>query len=62
MSRMLSTQDRLQKLLSKGLKHHREGRLEQAAACYRKMLKVDPTSSEVRQMSRLLDGLAGPPP
>ncbi len=56
MSRTLSTQDRLQKLLNKGLKHHREGRMDEAAACYRKMLKVDPTSSEARQMSRLWDG------
>jgi tetratricopeptide (TPR) repeat protein len=53
-------QDRLQKLLHKGLKHHREGRMDEAAACYRKMLKVDPTSSEARQMARLLEGTAGP--
>jgi len=42
------------------LQHHREGRLELAAACYRKMLKADPTSPEARQMSRLLEGKAGP--
>ena len=60
MSRILSTQHRLQKLLNKGLKHHREGHIEQAVACYRKMLKVDPTSSEARLMSRLLEAKAGP--
>jgi tetratricopeptide (TPR) repeat protein len=56
----VSPQHRLQKLLKKGLKHHQEGRIELAAACYRKMLKVDPTSSETREMLRLLEAKAGP--
>ncbi|MGD0225747.1 MAG: tetratricopeptide repeat protein [Terriglobia bacterium] len=57
----VSSQHRLQKLLRKGLKHHQEGRIELAEACYRKILKADPTSSEARQMSRLLGGEAGSP-
>ena len=60
MSDAVSSQHRLQKLLKKGLKHHREGRIELAEACYHKILKVDPTSSEARQMSRLLRAKAGP--
>ena len=60
MSGAVSPQHRLQKLLKKGLKHHREGRIELAEACYRKILKVDPMSSEARQMLRLLGGKAGP--
>lgn len=59
MSHMLSAQDRLQKLLKKGLKHQREGRVEQAEACYRKILKVDPTSSEAREMLRALEAKPG---
>jgi protein O-GlcNAc transferase len=55
-----SSQHRLQKLLQKGLKHHREGRIELAESCYRKILKVDPTSSQAQQMSRLLGAKAGP--
>ncbi|HMD86993.1 MAG TPA: tetratricopeptide repeat protein [Terriglobia bacterium] len=34
--------------------------MELAEACYRKILKVDPTSSEARQMLRLLGAKAGP--
>ena len=60
MSGAVSPPHRLQKLLKKGLKHHREGRIELAEACYRKILKVDPTSSEARQMLRSLDAKAGP--
>jgi tetratricopeptide (TPR) repeat protein len=56
----VSPQYRLQKLLKKGLKHHQEGRLEFAEACYRKILKVDPTSSEARQLARILEAKAGP--
>ena len=55
----VSPQYRLQKLLKKGLKHHQEGRLELAEACYRKILKVDPTSSEARQLARILEAKAG---
>jgi len=55
----VSPQHRLQKLLKKGLKHHREGRIELAEACYRKILKVDPMSSEAREMLRLLRAQAG---
>ncbi len=61
MAGAVSPQHHIQKLLKKGLKHHREGRIELAAACYRKILKADPTSSEARQMSRLLGGAAGSP-
>ena len=59
MSGAVSQQQRLQKLLKKGLKHHREGHVELAEACYRKILNVDPLSSEAKQMSRLLQGKAG---
>jgi len=55
----VSPQYRLQKLLKKGLKHHQEGRLELAEACYRKILKVDPTSSEARQLARILEAKEG---
>jgi tetratricopeptide (TPR) repeat protein len=55
----VSPQQRLQKLLKKGLKHHREGHVELAEACYRKILNVDPLSAEAKQMSRLLQGTAG---
>jgi hypothetical protein len=55
----VSRQQRLQKLFKKGLKHHREGHGELAEACYRKILNVDPLSSEAKQMSRLLQGTAG---
>jgi len=57
--RIVSTQLRLQKLLKKGMKHHQEGSLDLAEACYRKMLKADPTSSEARELGRLLEGQAG---
>jgi tetratricopeptide (TPR) repeat protein len=52
----VSPQQRLQKLLKKGLKHHREGQVELAEACYRKILNVDPLSAEAKQMLRLLRG------
>jgi tetratricopeptide (TPR) repeat protein len=55
----VSQQQRLQKLLKRGLKHHREGHAELAEACYRKILNVDPLSAEAKQMSRLLQGTAG---
>src|SRR5271167_2667529 len=55
-----SRHHRLQKLLKKGLKHHREGHIELAEACYRKMLKVDPTCCEAQEMLRSLAGNAGP--
>ena len=58
MSGAVSPQHRLQKLLKKGLKHHREGHVELAEACYRKILNVDPMSSEAKQLSRLLQGTA----
>jgi tetratricopeptide (TPR) repeat protein len=54
----VSPQHRLQKLLKKGLKHHREGHVELAEDCYRKILNVDPLSSEAKQMLRLLQGTA----
>lgn len=54
-----SSQHRLQKLLKKGLKHHQEGRSELAEACYRKILRANPTSSEAREMLRVLEGKAG---
>ena len=56
MSGAVSPQQRLQKLLKKGLKHHREGHVELAEACYRKILNVDPLSSEAKQLSRVLQG------
>ena len=56
MSGAVSPQHRLQKLLKKGLKHHREGHIELVEACYRKILNVDPLSSEAKQMLRLLQG------
>ena len=62
MSGAVSPQQRLQKLLKKGLKHHREGHIELAEACYRKILQVNPMSSEARQMMRLLGGSAGQEP
>ena len=62
MSGAVSPQHRLQKLFKKGLKHHGEGRLELAQACYRKILKIDPTSPEARQMLRVLGAQAGAAP
>ncbi|MFZ0955646.1 MAG: tetratricopeptide repeat protein, partial [Candidatus Sulfotelmatobacter sp.] len=58
MSGAVSPQQRLQKLLKKGLKHHREGHVELAEACYRKILNVDPMSAEAKQMLRVLQGTA----
>jgi tetratricopeptide (TPR) repeat protein len=55
----VSPQHRLQKLLKKGLKHHREGHVELAEACYRKILNVAPLSSEAKQMLRTLQGTTG---
>jgi tetratricopeptide (TPR) repeat protein len=57
---MLSPQQRLQKLLKKGLKHHEQGHVDLAQACYRKILKVNPTSSEAQQLSRVLAANVGP--
>ncbi len=54
-----SPQHRLQKLLKKGLKHHREGHVELAEACYRKILNVDPLSFEAKELLRLLQGPTG---
>lgn len=59
MSGGVSPQNRLQKLLKKGLKHHRAGHVELAEACYRKILNVDPLSSEAKQMLRTLQGTTG---
>ncbi|MGA2982361.1 MAG: tetratricopeptide repeat protein [Terriglobia bacterium] len=42
------------------MKHRREGRIELAESCYRKILKVDPTSPEAREMLRLLEAKADP--
>ena len=56
MSGAVSPQQRLQKLLKKGLKHQREGHVELAEACYRKILNVDPLSAEAKQMLRVLQG------
>jgi tetratricopeptide (TPR) repeat protein len=56
---MLSPQQRLQKLLKKGLKYQREGRPQRAEDCYRKALKVDPMCMEAQHM---LDFLAGKAP
>src|SRR6202789_1286137 len=52
----VSPQQRLQKLLKKGLKHQRKGHVELAEACYRKILDVDPLSAEAKQMLRGLQG------
>jgi len=38
-------------LLKKGLKLYREGRVEEAEGCRRKMLKIDPTSAEVQEFA-----------
>jgi tetratricopeptide (TPR) repeat protein len=54
-----SLQQRLQKLLKKGLRHHGEGHVELAEACYRKILNVDPLSSEAKQMLRVLQRTTG---
>ena len=59
MSHMPTPQQRLQKLLKKGLKYQREGRVQAAEDCYRKALKVDPMSREAQHM---LDSLAGKTP
>ena len=60
MSGTVSPQQRLQKLLKRGLKLHREGRIEPAEACYRKMARLDPMSSEAKEMLRLLQAKASP--
>ncbi len=62
MSGTTSPQQRLQKLLKKGVKHHREGRRELAEVCYRKILKLDPMSYEAKQMLWLLQEKTGPGP
>jgi tetratricopeptide (TPR) repeat protein len=54
-----SAQYRLQKLLKKGLKHHQQGHIDLAEACYRKLLKVNPTSFEAQQLSRVLGAKVG---
>ena len=61
MPRMLSPQQRLQKLLKKGLKYQREGRAQVAEDCYRKALKVDPLCTEAQHMLDFLAGKAPPP-
>ena len=58
-SHMPSPEQRVQKLLKKGLKYQREGRVQAAEECYRKALNVDPMSREARHM---LDSLAGKSP
>ncbi len=54
-----SPQLSLQKLFKKGLKCHREGRIGQAESCYRKILRLDPTSLEAREMARILETKPG---
>jgi len=39
-------QPRVRKLLQRGIRHHKEGRTQQAEACYRKVLKTDPQCAE----------------
>ncbi len=56
---MPSPQQSLQKLFKKGLKYHREGRIAQAESCYRKILRLNPTSLEAREMARILETKPG---
>jgi len=51
---------RLQQLLKKGMKLHREGRLELARGCYQKILKADPLSAEAQQLARVLQPESSP--
>jgi tetratricopeptide (TPR) repeat protein len=51
---MLSPQQRLQNLLKKGLKLHREGRIDLAEACHRKIVKIAPSSPEAEELLRAL--------
>ena len=60
MSHILSHQERLQKLLKKGLKYQHEGRLRMAEEYYRKALKVDPLCTEARHRLSSLAGSAPP--
>jgi len=60
-SHMPSPEQRLQKLLKKGLKYQREGRVQAAEDCYRKALKVDPMSREAQHMLNSLAGKSAPP-
>ena len=49
----MSSPERLQMLLKKALKLHREGRIAMAEACYRKIQKVDPDCPEARELASL---------
>ena len=62
MSSRVSPHYQLEKLFKKALKHHRQGHMELAEACYRKMLKVDPTCPEAQHVRRLLASKAGTQP
>ena len=50
----LSIQERIQKLLKKGMKYERQGQSALAEKCYRNALKIDPLCREARQMLDLL--------
>lgn len=61
MSHILSTQERVQKLLKKGLKYQHEGRVRLAEDYFRKALKVDPLCTEARHRLANLVGKASSP-
>jgi tetratricopeptide (TPR) repeat protein len=59
MSKPLSLDPHVRKLLSKGIKHHQAGRRGQAETCYRRSLKADPRCPQALHLMGLLAQQAG---
>ena len=59
MSKQLSLDPRVRKLLKKGVKHHQAGRRGAAEACYRRSLKADPRCPQTLHLMGLLAQQAG---
>ena len=49
-----SLEPRLSQLLERGLKHHREGRMDLAEACYQEVLKIDPRCARALHLLGLM--------
>jgi tetratricopeptide (TPR) repeat protein/ADP-heptose:LPS heptosyltransferase len=59
MSKQLSLEPRVRKLLRKGIAHHQAGRRGAAEACYRRSLEVDPRCPQALHLLGLLAQQAG---
>jgi len=59
MSKPLSLDPRVRKLLKKGIKHHQAGRKRQAETCYRQSLRADPWCPQALHLMGILARQAG---